>query len=117
MIEVSPMPEGSPFSPRQVRILKIVIVVMTGLLILGILALIYGMTRQASRLSTQARPTPAAAAQPYERTLDLGQASVASVSSSNEFLTLHLKSAGHDTIVIIDARDGHEVGRIQVPVR
>src|SRR5271166_3568450 len=98
MIEVSPMPEGSPFSPRQVRILKIVIVVMTGLLILGILALIYGMTRQASRLSTQARPTPAAAAQPYER-------------------TLHLKSAGHDTIVIIDARDGHEVGRIQVPVR
>jgi hypothetical protein len=114
MLNVSPQPEGSLFSPRQIRLLKISIAIMTTLLILGILALIYGMARQASRVGTQASPedTP----KPYELKLDTGQAGLAGVSATRDLLILHLRGAGLDTLVVIDPRDGHEAGRIQVPV-
>ena len=116
MTKVSTPPEGSLFSPRHVRLLKISIAIMTALLILGILALIYGMVRQASRVGQAAKPVTATAAQqPYERTLELGRGQLMGVTASNELLILHWKGAGSDTIITIDPRDGHEFGRIQVP--
>jgi hypothetical protein len=108
--------EGSSFSARHVRVLKISIAIMTGLLILGVVALLYGMARQASRLGTVPKPAPVSASQPpYERTLNLGQGQLTGITISNELLILHWKSAGSDTILTIDVRDGHEIGRIQVP--
>jgi hypothetical protein len=111
-------PEGSAFTPRQVRILKISIAIMTALLMLGIFALIYGMARQAKRLG--AAPEPAAARAglpPYLRTLDLGQGNLESIAASGELLILHWKGEASDIILTIDPRDGHELGRIQVPRR
>jgi hypothetical protein len=113
MPKVSSMLEGSPFSPRHIRMLKISIAVMTALIVLGVLALIYGMARTASRAGNQSKILQDLS-KPYERTLDLGQSALASVSANNDYLILHLKSAGGDMVVVIDPKDGHEVGRIQV---
>jgi hypothetical protein len=110
--------EGHSFSPRHVRLLKISIAIMTALLILGIVALVFGMARQASRLGTPStRALPSAASKPYGQTLKLGQGQLAGVSTSNDFLILHWKGAAGDVILTIDPRDGQEVGRIQVPTQ
>jgi hypothetical protein len=116
MTKVTTPPEGSSFSPRHVRQLKISIAIMTVLLILGILALVYGMVRQASRLGMPARPAATVQA-PYEHTLELSQGQLVNVTASHDLLILHWKGAGNDTIVTIDPRNGHEVGRIQIPTR
>jgi hypothetical protein len=111
-------PEGSPFTPRHVRLLKISIAIMTALLILGIFALIYGMARQAKRLGGS--PEPAVARAPlaaYSRTLDLGQGKLEGVAASGDLLMLHWRGEAGDTILTIDPRNGHELGRIQVPHR
>jgi hypothetical protein len=118
MTKTSSPPEGSTFTPRQVRLLKISIAIMTALLILGIFALIYGMARQASRLGTAPEPAAARAVLPaYQRTLDLGQGKLESIAASGELLMLHWRGEAGDMILTIDPRNGHELGRIQVPRR
>jgi hypothetical protein len=118
MTKISSPPEGSSFTPRQVRLLKISIAIMTSLLILGILALVYGMARQAKRLGAGSEPATARAGlTPYSRSLDLGQGKLESIAASGELLILHWKRDGSDIIVTMDPRDGHELGRIQVPQR
>ena len=116
MTKVSSAPEGSPFTPRQVRFLKISIAIMTALLILGIVALVYGMARQASRLGTPAKVTSRSAVQsPYVRALELGQGEIKGVTATNGLIIIHWKANVNDTILTLDAQDGHELGRIQVP--
>jgi hypothetical protein len=118
MTKTSSPPEGSAFTPRQVRLLKISIAIMTVLLILGVFALIYGIARQAKRLG--AAPEPAAARAglpPYLRTLDLGQGKLESIAASGDLLMLHWRGETGDMVLAIDPRDGHELGRIQVPHR
>jgi hypothetical protein len=113
----APLP-GSVFAPRHVRILKISVAIMTALLLLGIVALVFGIARQASKFSTAPRPAALPAAQaPYERTLDLGQGKIEGISASSEALILHWKGDGNDLILSIDPRSGQELGRIQVPHR
>jgi hypothetical protein len=53
----------------------------------------------------------------YLRTLDLGQGKLEGVAASGDLLMLHWRGEAGDTIITIDARDGHELGRIQVPHR
>jgi len=118
MTKTSNPPDGSPFTPRQVRLLKISVAIMTVLLIAGIFALVYGMVRQAKRLG--AAPEPAAARArlpPYLRSLDLGQGKLESIAASGDLLILHWKGEASDIVLTIDPRNGHELGRIQVPRR
>jgi hypothetical protein len=118
MMKPSNPPEGSAFTPRQVRLLKISIAIMTALLILGIFALIYGMARQAKRLG--AAPESAVARTglpPYLRTLDMGQGKLESIAASGNLLMLHWRGEASDIVLTIDPKDGHELGRIQVPRR
>jgi hypothetical protein len=116
MNKVSTPNDGSPFTPRQVEILKISIAIMTALLILGILALVYGMTRQASRLENPAKPAaPSAIKNPYFQSLALGQGELKEVLALNGLIILHWKGETGDFIITIGAEDGHELGRIQVP--
>jgi hypothetical protein len=119
MTKVSGPLDGSSFTPRQVRILKISIVVMTAFLILGILALVYGMARQASRMGNAARPATSsfAAGTAYTRSLDLGQGHLESVTASDGLLILYWKGEGSDFVLTFDPRNGSELGRIQVPRR
>jgi flagellar basal body-associated protein FliL len=105
--------EGSPFTPRQVRILKISIAIMTVLLIAGIMALIYGMARQASRLGAKPAAGIAGTA-PYVQSLVLGQGELKAVYADHGLIVLHWKGESGDVIVTLDPQSGRELGRIQV---
>ncbi|MGA7326174.1 MAG: hypothetical protein WBX25_17230 [Rhodomicrobium sp.] len=111
-----PLP-GSTFTARQVRLLKISVAIMTALLLLGMIAVFYGMARQAAKLgsSAPARTEAAAGPTPYLRTLDLGKGQLQGVAAAGGLIILHWKGEGNDSIVTIDPRNGHELGRIQVP--
>ncbi len=113
----NPLPE-SPWTPGRVRMLKISVAIMTTLLILGIIALVFGVARQAAKLGTTAKSTPSLSAQSvYGQSLALGQGELKSVSTSNGMIVLHWKGDANDTVVTIDAQSGRELGRIQVPHR
>lgn len=116
MIKAPENLDGSSFTPRQVRILKISIGIMTALLILGIIALVYGMARQASRITAKPAPVTAGAA-PYSRTLQLGEGEVKVVLADRGLIVTHWKSASGDVIVTLDPQTGREIGRIQIPSR
>ncbi len=107
---------GSTIPPRYVRVLKIAVAILTALLIAGIVALVYGVARQVSKLGTTARPSVTSAGQaPYTQLLDLGQGKLETVTASGDVLVLHWKSEGGDILLSIDPRDGHELWRIQLP--
>ena len=97
--------------------LKIAVAILTALLILGILALVYGVARTASKIGT-ASPPPALSAQSlYGQNLALGKGELKSVSVSDGLIVLDWKGEASDTIVTLDAKSGRELGRIQVPHR
>ena len=113
----SPLP-GSTFTPRGVRILKIAVAILTALMLLGIVALVYGMAQQVSKLGAAGKPAAATAPAgrtPYARVLDLGQGKLETVAASGDLVILHWKGEGSDTVLSIDPRNGTELGRIQVP--
>ncbi|MGO9544895.1 MAG: hypothetical protein ACLPPF_08885 [Rhodomicrobium sp.] len=115
----SPLP-GSTFTPRGVRILKIAVAIMTAILLFGIVALVYGVGQQVSKLGTAGKPVAASvppARTPYARVLDLGQGTLETVAASGDLVILHWKGEGSDTVLSIDPRNGNELGRIQVPHR
>ena len=97
--------------------LKIAVAILTALLILGILALVYGFAQTAAKLGT-ASPAPALSGQSlYGQSLALGQGELKSVSVSDGLIVLHWKGEASDTIVTLEAKNGRELGRIQVPHR
>jgi hypothetical protein len=108
--------EGSSLTPRQIRLLKITIAIMTALLVVGILALVYGMARQASKLGATAKPAAVLAEQvPYVQSLALGQGELKGVTASDGLIIFDWKAPGNEIVVILEARNGREIGRIQVP--
>ena len=113
----SPLP-GSPFTPRHVRILKISVAILTVLLLAGIVALVFGVVRQAKKLTASPPPPAQVTGQsPYSQSLDLGQGRLEGVLASGDFLIFYWKGEGSDTVLTINPRNGYEVGRIQVPRR
>jgi len=116
MANVSGRAAGTTIPPRYVGILKIAVAIMTALLIAGIVALAVGVARQASKLGTQPKPAVASAGQtPYTRLLDLGQGKLETITAGGDLLILHWKGEGSDLLLSIDPRNGHELGRIQLP--
>ncbi len=108
---------GNPWTPGRVRILKIAVAVMTGLLILGIFALVYGFAQQASKLGTSSPAPELPAASLYGQSLALGAGEVKSVSLSEGLIVVHWKGEAADAVVTIEAKSGREIGRIQIPRR
>ena len=109
-------PQAVPFTPRYVRVLKIAVAIMTALMIAGIVALVYGVARQVSKLGSTAKPAVTSAAHaPYTQQLDLGPGKLESVTGGGDVLILHWKSETGDTVLSIDPRNGRELGRIQLP--
>lgn len=114
---VSDSVPGGPWTPKRIQALKIAVTVMTALLILGIVALVYGVARQAAKLG-KGQPGPALSAQTlYGQTLNLGAGELKSVSASDGLIVLYWKSDVNDIVLTIDAKNGRELGRIQVPHR
>jgi hypothetical protein len=116
MTKVSRSLEGGSSTERRVRLLKIAIAIMTALLIVGIVALVYGMARQASKLGTVAKAAGPQQNRPaYFRSLDLGRGEIAGVTAADGLVVLFWKGEASDTILTFDPKDGRELGRIQVP--
>ncbi|MGC2631650.1 MAG: hypothetical protein WA265_17105 [Rhodomicrobium sp.] len=116
MTHVSAQPVGSTIPPRYVRALKIAVAVLTALMIAGIVALVYGVARQVSKLGSTAKPAVTSAAHaPYTQQLDLGPGKLESVTGGGDVLVLHWKNETGDTVLSIDPRNGRELGRIQLP--
>jgi hypothetical protein len=107
--------EEAVLSPRRVRQLKIAIAIMTALLVLGVLVLVYGMARQASRIGGRQTISISGIPTPYSKTVDPGQGKLDSVVASDGLIVLRWKGEASDMLLTIDPRDGHELGRIQVP--
>ena len=117
MTNVTNPSPGSPWTPERVRILKIAVAIITTLLILGIVALVYGMARQAAKLGTSSSAPALPAGSFYGQSLALGQGELKSVSVADGFIVLYWKGEASDTIVTLEAKSGRELGRIQVPHR
>jgi hypothetical protein len=118
MTNVSNPAPGSPWTPERVRVLKIAVAIMTTLLILGIVALVYGVARQAAKLGSASSSAPALPAQSlYGQSLALGRGELKSVSVADGFIVLYWKGEASDTIVTLETKSGRELGRIQVPHR
>lgn len=118
MTNVSGLPPGGVLAPRHVRVLKLAIAIMSVLLVFGLVALVFGVVRQASKIGKTAKPAAVSEAQPpYKLSLDLGQGKLESVAVSGDLLILYWKGEGADTVLTINPKNGHELGRIQVPHR
>ena len=97
--------------------LKIAVAIMTTLLILGIVALVYGVARQAAKLGASSSAPALPAQSLYGQSLALGQGELKSVSASDGLVVLHWRGEASDTLVTLEGRNGRELGRIQVPHR
>jgi hypothetical protein len=115
---------GSVFNSRQVRTLKIVVIVMTILLVLGFALLIAGLYYQASKIGEEPEGREAT----RERTVQTGAggevtvpvpagAEVERIMADGGRVILHLKGPGTDEIVIVDTARGNAVTRLRLSPR
>jgi len=104
---------GTVFTPRQVRALKIAVIVM-GILLAGGFALVLAtIVYQASRGGEGTTPSTSLT----EMKIDLAipkDASVTSLSLDGDRLALHLSSAQGAEIVVVDLTNGKVVSRVEL---
>lgn len=110
---------GSALTPRQVRILKMAIAIMTVMLIAGFILLFVGIYMQSNRVGSEADNASNAVLRDGERTIiDLPAVAGGAIHAMhvNEGrIILHLRGAsGGDEISIINLRTGAEQRRIRI---
>jgi Family of unknown function (DUF6476) len=111
----TPLP-GTVFTPRQVRMLKIAVIVM-GILLVGGFALVMAtIVYQASKLGNNTVRSPAAAALAApEAALSLPEdATVTSMALDGDRLALHLQTRAGPEIAVIDVTTGKVLSRIKI---
>jgi hypothetical protein len=115
----TPLP-GTVFSPRGVRILKVVVIAMGVLLVGGFIFVIGVIAYQASNLgqgksSTPDKPATASSnllpGTETELAIPAG-ATVVSMALDGDRLALHLNSSAGPEIVVIDLTSGKVISRI-----
>jgi hypothetical protein len=113
----TPLP-GTVFTPRQVRILKIAVIVMGILLVVGFGLVMAAIVYQASQLPDKTSQTPkhAAAVSPGPQTeLAIPQgAKVTSLALDGDRLALHLESSAGPEVVVVDIGTGKVLSRIKL---
>jgi hypothetical protein len=125
MLNDAETPEpGQTFTPKQIRILKISVVIMSALLVVGFGLLLVGIYLQASKIGQ----TPNAARPPVVAAPAAGAPSAlpVTVAPGTELhealadqgrLILHLKRGGESEFAVIDLATGREVQRIRLEPR
>jgi len=117
----TPLP-GAVFSPRGVRILKIVVIAMGVLLVGGFIFVIGVIAYQASNLgqgksSAPAKPSAAASTvlpgSETELAIPAG-ATVSSMALDGDRLALHVTSSAGQEIVVIDLTSGKVISQIRL---
>ncbi len=117
----TPLP-GTVFTPRQVRVLKVAVIVMGLLLVGGFAFVLAAIVYQASH-GGQATPSAEAAAgagtsgagTPALSELPIPKdATVTSLALDGDRLALHLSSPAGGEIAVIDVRSGKIIARIKL---
>jgi hypothetical protein len=109
----APVP-GTVFIPRQVRLLKIAVIVMGVLLVGGFAFVLAAIVYQASHAGQAGMPMPSPSAAPGFD-LPVGRdAQVTAMSLDGGRLALHLFSSAGAEIVVIDLGSGKVVSRIRL---
>jgi hypothetical protein len=107
----TPLP-GTVFTPRQVRVLKVAVIVMGLLLVGGFAFVLAAIVYQASRGGQdRGAGTPEAVAAELAIPKD---ATIGSLSLDGDRLALHLNSALGPEIVVIDLATGAVVARVKL---
>lgn len=111
----TPLP-GTVFTPRQVRALKIAVIVMGILLVGGFGLVMATIVYQASKLGDKKVSAPAAApATLPAAALSLPQgATVSSMALDGDRLALHLQTSTGPEIAVIDVVTGKVLSRIKL---
>ena len=109
----TPLP-GTVFTPRQVRVLKIAVIVMGILLVGGFAFVLAAIVYQASKGGQSAagvRALPAG----IETELPIPKdATITALDLDGDRLALHLKSAAGAEIAVVDLKTGKVVARIRL---
>lgn len=100
---------GLFFSPRQMRMLKIAVVVMGIILIAGFLAIVVGIFYQSSKLGKSTAAIPA----DISLALEPGQ-NVSHIALDGDRMAVHLTGPGGQEIRIIDLERGTVAGRVRL---
>jgi len=113
----TPLP-GTVFTPRQVRVLKIAVIVMGILLVGGFAFVMAAIVYQASKLGE--KPAAPAAVVPQVAEAVPGalalppDATVTSMALDGDRLALHLQSSAGAEIAVIDVTSGKVLSRIKI---
>lgn len=111
--------EGTVFTPRQVRLLKIAVVVMGLLLLAGLAAVIAGMIFQASKVGKKTPGAPPAVSAPVlsgalsALTIPEG-GEVALLALDGDRLAVHVRWPDGGEIAILDLATGNVVSRVPI---
>ena len=109
----TPLP-GTVFTPRQVRVLKIAVIVMGILLVGGFAFVLAAIVYQASKGGQSAAGvgTPPAG---IEAELPIPKdATVTALSLDGDRLALHLQTSAGPEIVVIDLKSGKTLARVKL---
>jgi hypothetical protein len=113
----TPLP-GTVFTRRQVRVLKIAVIVMGILLVVGFGLVMVAIVYQASQLPDKESQAPArAAAVPPEAQTELAippGAKVTSLALDGDRLALHLESSAGPEVVVVEIGTGKVLSRIKL---
>jgi hypothetical protein len=123
-------PPGHPFTPAQVRALRIAVIVMGVLIVLGVIALIFGMARQAQKMASRQSSSTAVSAPALSgastvpQSVVIGDAEVGAMTLAGNVLAIHTRplqpgaqqrsEAKRGEIILYDIQAGREVGRIKL---
>jgi hypothetical protein len=118
--------EGTVFTPRQVGMLKVAVVVLGILLLAGFVAVIGGMIYQASKMRQKApdagsataisETVPTTPAHPGGLpAFDIPEGwNIVSMALDEDRLALHIRSPEDAEIVVVDIRSGTVVSRVKI---
>jgi hypothetical protein len=123
--EVETTPPGQTFTPRQLRILKASVIIMSVLLVLGFGLLLIGIYLQASKIGKPPVSTPVST--PVTAAPQSGQpappiaiepgAQLHEAFADQGRLILHFKREGESEFAVIDLATGREIRRITLKTR
>jgi hypothetical protein len=107
----TPLP-GTMFTPRQVRVLKVAVIVLGILLVSGFAFVLAAIVYQASKGGQSGAAVPA---EPISAELHLPKdATVSTLALDGDRLALHLQSSAGPEIVVIDLATGRTLARIRL---
>ena len=106
----TPLP-GTVFTPRQVRMLKVAVIVMGILLVGGFAFVLAAIVYQASQGGQSASTAEEAVAAELHIPKD---ASISTLALDGDRLALHFQSSAGPEIVVIDLKTGKTLARIKL---